>query len=341
MTACSTMPSAIALLASLSAIGCTVRVDLTGTGEGGTPPAPYELLASGTDEDLRAIHGCSDRDVWIVGAIGTTLHWDGEALAVVPSPTTYDLRSVSCVRPDEVWAAGDHGTLMRWDGSAWHLYSGGPVDVVGEPLDYAGLARTGSYVWLIPSGLADRGEDPSTGVAYRWDGSNWTLIERGETSANSVFSGGGHLYVHLWNDRVQHWDGSGWSVTTLPRSNASSYRFTAWAASDEAGLLAGTDPDGELIAFALRAGAWTQVSHQTIEGVSPSAMAARDTDIYLTGHGSSDSTPGWGDYLLEIGGDGAIRWYGAPADVRGLFALDGSVLAVGNEGVVARITLAP
>jgi hypothetical protein len=42
----------------------------------------------GTTADLSAVMGTSARSVWVAGANGTILHWDGATWSAVPSGTT-------------------------------------------------------------------------------------------------------------------------------------------------------------------------------------------------------------------------------------------------------------
>jgi hypothetical protein len=74
--------------------------------------------------DLNAVWARAKNDVWIVGAAGTALHWDGRVWTQVETETTDDLVALHGAQDsNEVWALGSNGTLIRWDGSRWrHLW---------------------------------------------------------------------------------------------------------------------------------------------------------------------------------------------------------------------------
>lgn len=76
-----------------------------------------------TGEKLLAIGGSSDENIWLVGARGTVLKWDGKNLSVPyegPEDTTF--HAVWTSGPDDVWLFGDTSQgarLLRWNGATW------------------------------------------------------------------------------------------------------------------------------------------------------------------------------------------------------------------------------
>lgn len=76
-----------------------------------------------TGETLLGVGGSSDHDVWLVGARGTVLHWDGARIEVPlqgVEDTTF--HAVWTSGPDDVWLFGDTpqgSRLLRWNGTAW------------------------------------------------------------------------------------------------------------------------------------------------------------------------------------------------------------------------------
>ena len=96
--------------------------------------------SSEANNDLLSIAPIATDDVWAVGVRGLrtlTMHWDGVAWSVVPSPTpggNADLAGVVAVAPDDVWAVGGRvdrqenaiQTLVEhWDGTAWSVVDSG------------------------------------------------------------------------------------------------------------------------------------------------------------------------------------------------------------------------
>lgn len=77
----------------------------TSDGKMNGPPWPVEWRP-------RAISGTSDVDVWGIGASPGLVHWDGEAVKPVPSPTNAGLTSLY-VAPSGWGAVGDtHGSVL-------------------------------------------------------------------------------------------------------------------------------------------------------------------------------------------------------------------------------------
>ncbi|MEN0063132.1 MAG: vanadium-dependent haloperoxidase [Myxococcota bacterium] len=71
-------------------------------------PDDIPTTPAGELPSLFKVWGRSANDVWIVGGLGTVLHWNGEVLSVVPSGTTADLFTVTG-NDDEVVAVGGGG----------------------------------------------------------------------------------------------------------------------------------------------------------------------------------------------------------------------------------------
>jgi len=69
---------------------------------------PVEVPAT---ESLHGIFGSSPSDLWIVGAGGCILHYDGVSWARIPSPTRADLHAGWALAPDDVWIVGQGTSL--------------------------------------------------------------------------------------------------------------------------------------------------------------------------------------------------------------------------------------
>jgi photosystem II stability/assembly factor-like uncharacterized protein len=76
-------------------------------------PAPPNTHA------LNSVWASSPSDAWAVGNNGTILHLTGSAWAVVDSGTTDTLLHVSGVDASHVFISGAKGLLMRWNGTCW------------------------------------------------------------------------------------------------------------------------------------------------------------------------------------------------------------------------------
>ena len=186
--------------------------------------------------------------MWAVGfyenlfdSLTMTLHWDGSAWSVVPSPNTnptYNyLYGVSGTSSDDVWAVGyfhyasDQALAMHWDGTSWDIVA---VPVVGSVQThlYAVWAIAPDDVWAVGKyvdvGIPSQIEHALT---MHWDGSMWTHVTSPDggtesnflngveaISANDVWAVGEYQQSVLNRIKTltEHWDGSVWSIVPSP-----------------------------------------------------------------------------------------------------------------------------
>jgi hypothetical protein len=147
-----------------------------------------------TTSSLNGVAAVSAGDVWAVGttqteSAGRTLveHWDGQAWAVVPSPSPGGatahafayLEAVTAVSGRDLWAVGYFSSpeaistlTERWDGRAWARVAS-PDGSWGGAM--AGAAAAGPCdVWAVGQALT-RTLRPSA-LAERWDGHVWQRV---------------------------------------------------------------------------------------------------------------------------------------------------------------------
>jgi hypothetical protein len=74
------------------------------------------------------------RDVYVVGDLGTILHFNGWSWERQFSPTLNELRTVHSV-DGVLYVGGDFGQIWRYDGNDWRAL---PVDQLGFWLAFAG-----------------------------------------------------------------------------------------------------------------------------------------------------------------------------------------------------------
>lgn len=102
-----------------------------------------------TGEALLGIGGTSDHDVWLVGARGTVLHWDGHHIEVPlqgVEDTTF--HAVWTSGPDDVWLFGDTAQgsrLLRWNGATWSEQLG----LAGKRVATVSSGSTKRFIVLI------------------------------------------------------------------------------------------------------------------------------------------------------------------------------------------------
>jgi hypothetical protein len=161
-----------------------------------------------------AVVAISPNDVFVAGttapAPGGSLveHWNGTSWSIVPSPTAsgvpYARLEAVAGRKGDVWAVGErapHASLPlteHWDGSRFHVVPSPSVTEDRRPFD-----------WLFS-------------VAMSSPNDVWTVGSSGEHGA---FGGGGDHAL------IEHWDGSGWSVSPTPTVHATGYRLSGVAAN--------------------------------------------------------------------------------------------------------------
>jgi hypothetical protein len=170
----------------------------------------WKLYPGLTQQSLRAIHGTSKDDVWVVGE-NTVLHWNGTEWSVPVKDAAETFIDVFASAPNAVWVVGhghtmDRGIVRHWDGTKWQItpsphalsfwtaWASGPTDVW-----VAGTATGGK-------GIVLRGE------TTRLSSPGW--------NGGSVRSIWGRAPEDVWvagyEGGVQHWNGSAWSAPEMP-----------------------------------------------------------------------------------------------------------------------------
>jgi hypothetical protein len=189
----------------------------------------------------------SANDIWAVGSgvIGdesatATLHWNGIAWSVIPSPNVgpevdNSLAGIAAVFSNDVWAVGtqqptnltDPSTLiLHWDGSAWTIAPN--ISPEGGHL-LAAAAVGSSDVWA--TGFSELGT-----LAEHWDGNSWTIVQTpavrgGEAlflpsvialGSNNVWTVGEFFQTGFSRSRTltEQWNGTSWVVVQSPNFGA-------------------------------------------------------------------------------------------------------------------------
>ncbi|MCB9629801.1 MAG: vanadium-dependent haloperoxidase [Sandaracinaceae bacterium] len=109
-------------------------------------PLPSDLPRTEAGElpALFKVWGRAADDVWIVGGLGTVLHWDGDALTVVPSGTTASLFTVTGSAREVVIVGGrSQGVVLR--GGVDGFVDDAPADA---PLLQAVTVAADRTVWV-------------------------------------------------------------------------------------------------------------------------------------------------------------------------------------------------
>jgi hypothetical protein len=196
------------------------------------------------DNSVNGLYGVAaiaPNDVWAVGyavSLSTpyqtvTMHWDGSAWQVVPSPNltrpgSYNaLNAVVAISSNDVWAVGgapvDLGVdgralLMHWNGSAWQLFPEPPEVINWYTTSRFGVAaRASNDVWAV-----------GQFSAWHWNGSTWSVPSgfSGQNLLGASSNGGAlwsagtnpgqsttHSYIPA-SPNAQFFNGSTWQTTS-------------------------------------------------------------------------------------------------------------------------------
>ncbi len=208
-------PRALSLLAPASlAAACAVASDVD--------IRSSEL--SGPTQDLFGVWSAGVHDVWVVGAAGTILHFDG-AWSAETSPTTQDLRAIWAEGDGQAWAVGAAGTILRREGATWAVSSSPTTSDLGG-------------VWA--SGIDDAWAAGEGGLILHWDGSSWSIaFDRmagdflgvwGAAAADVWVVGAGREPDTDYASLLMHWDGSAWTESYVCNPEGSRFASGGWVA---------------------------------------------------------------------------------------------------------------
>src|SRR6266704_3063424 len=201
----------------------------------------------GSSSVLTALSVVSANDIWAVGYStnsnfinhSLTLHWNGAAWNIVPSPIFDDdiLFAVDAVASNDIWAVGrsfqEAQTLtIHWDGSNWSIVPS--PNGTGDNILFGVAGLSTNDVWAVGNAgsLAT--------LAIHWDGSSWSIVPTPELiypenngvligivalSSTNIWTAGQVLQGSVQQTLSEHWDGSSWSFVSSPNNNNSNNRL--------------------------------------------------------------------------------------------------------------------
>ena len=183
------------------------RDDVTFVGSGGLylhwDGEAFTMRDSGTDEWLWWTWGCAPDDAWAVGAGGTALRLLDGGSEPVPTGTEATLFGVWGPSCDDVWVVGGDPSgpttdVVLRDRGTGLLAAGPPPRNVAL---FKVWGSSGEDVFVVGDG----------GVAWRWDGSDWTLQETGcKSRLFTVHGGGPDDVIAVGQFCAIAYDGSAW-----------------------------------------------------------------------------------------------------------------------------------
>jgi hypothetical protein len=250
--------------------------------------------AGSTFSQLNATFAASHTQAWAVGQTRVAAsgdgfetlieEWNGTTWSVVPgapaSASASSLNGVSGSGPSDIWAVGQDAStsfIEHWNGQSWsHVAS-----PVGEPPDgqlNAVSADSPADAWAGGSANVNGVVAP---LIEHWNGTQWT-VSPGAIDATGTASSGRILSVaaispaDVWalaavgkgNPAViEHWNGSTWSIVSLPVSG-SLHGLSAVSANDVWAV-----GNGGLI-LNWNGTQWSQVANPAGQGASLTAVDA-------------------------------------------------------------------
>lgn len=150
-------------------------------------------------DDLTALLGFAEDDLWAVGHAGLVRHFDGTAWTSTRMSSRDDLYAIAGAASNDLWASGG-GALFRWRGAAWQQYPPLPCAVLSMH------ARAVDDVWAVGA----------LGCAMHWNGTGWASSNVGlpnVTLRGVLARASNEVWVVGDSGTAFRFDGATWSST--------------------------------------------------------------------------------------------------------------------------------
>ena len=264
-------------------------------------PSPGTLY-----NELLAVTAIAPDDIWAVGyqtstpgiPASLTMHWDGSAWSVVPSPSPSNfvvLQGVAGISSNDVWADGYSGSqslAMHWDGSQWTVVT---TPSPASPTTLEGMSALASDdVWAA-------GDANGQTFVIHWDGTQWNTVATPSVagvhnflwtlnaiSDNDIWASG-YTYVGPPEGSnvplVMHWDGSQWTVINSFRNLTG--RTDALSAHSSTDVWIGGESNSYPILYHWDGTTWSSVTVPDPGGTERGFHAIRAVgadDAWVIGH---------------------------------------------------------
>jgi hypothetical protein len=181
---------------------------------------------------LNGISVASANDIWAVGHAqnqSLTLHYDGAAWTVVPSPNLeYGVRleDVVAIGPRDAWAVGwsgsasgadDKNVAMRWNGKKWSIVpTPQPGGELGDRL-WAIDALAPNDVWA--TGVYSSGQSQRSLILH-WNGASWRVVPHNCETYGGLTGVTTLSATDAWavgDSETCHYDGKTWTEIPSPQ----------------------------------------------------------------------------------------------------------------------------
>jgi hypothetical protein len=216
---------------------------------------PTADVTGGSKSSLFGVANLGGGNAWAVGRseTGRALieHWDGSAWSIVPAPnpvvpagmtfTTSTLSAISARSANDIWAVGSFSAgkgaqsnsftlTMHWNGSAWKIV---PSPNPGTPSAINGVGQTLSGVveisptdaWAVGNTIdtVSGSFQPDKPIALHWNGTAWSLTTVPNQNGHGLLSSvTASSPTSVWaagaadGTSVLHWNGTSWTPETIP-----------------------------------------------------------------------------------------------------------------------------
>ena len=209
-------------------------------------------VTSNPNEDLRDVYIIDATTAVAVGKNGTVLLQIAGTWSNLATPFNEDLKGVWAYSSSDIYVVGKKGLVYHYNGAAWTDLSSAAgtanqddfEDAWGNNTYFYGLTEEGKLfrrtrsdnswttinscnvggdvkfddVWGDGSGnLYLAGKDNNTGVVYRYDGSNCTLVASATEKLEGIYgsSSTGEIYATGKNGAVLYFNGTNWTQSNV------------------------------------------------------------------------------------------------------------------------------
>ena len=264
------LPTGSSSLEGLSVRSATAAVAV-GQHNGGTPTDPkwqpmalawngarwtqLSMQGAPAHAELYGVQAFASNDIWAAGLSGVAslnpmvMHWDGSSWTAhtftVHAPGWFNALSGS--GDNDLWAVGTIGIQQfaeHWDGHAWTRID--KPTSWGSVLNGVTTFSNGNTEAVGWSGIGDHPSKRHRALVQSWDGQRWTRGNPAQPSGGlGTFYGLGAAGPDdLWAVGIQktpanqqlalaeHWDGTSWTITPLPKTRGDSQLFGVATVSD-------------------------------------------------------------------------------------------------------------
>jgi hypothetical protein len=260
-----------------------------------------------TSAGFAEISGHAADDIWTVGSMGATAHYDGKQWSLFPSGIDTNLLGVWNAGANEAWAVGDNEVMLRWDGKAWSpviapsvgvligVWGSGLSDVWAVGIDEGSAffrrwdGAEWQYNWLDKPSFWDvwgsgpedvwtvGSSGPSTGHIFRYDGTQMKQMDFDGPPLRSI---SGTSIEDVWiiaqANPVQHWNGTAWEVPESPEITGT--LIDVWPVSPTDVWACGTE--GQILHY--DGSSWSAVPSGTMQTLQGLWGTSKD-DIWAVG----------------------------------------------------------